>query len=111
MYRFAILLACSAGFFILLLSLFRTLTDVSELRTHYPRVIFDPRTEKADIEIVKQKPASWVSLKEVSPIAVAAIVISEDAAFWTHNGFDWSQMWDALETNLKPGGGAPSPSK
>jgi len=64
-------------------------------------VIYDPQTETAKVEVVRQRPTGWVSLQSISPIAWNAVVISEDAAFWTHNGFDWNQMWDAFETNLK----------
>ncbi|MGZ3650688.1 MAG: monofunctional biosynthetic peptidoglycan transglycosylase [Bdellovibrionota bacterium] len=101
MSRFAILLACSAGFFFLVFLGFRSATDVGELRTRYPRVLYDPQTETAKVEVVKQRPTGWVSLQNIAPIAWNAVVISEDAAFWTHNGFDWNQMWDAFETNLK----------
>ncbi len=103
MRRFALILACCAGFYLILFSLFRTFTDVGELRTHYPRVIYDSGEGTASVEVVKQKPPSWANLREISPIAVAAIVMSEDSAFWQHNGFDWDQLRDAMETNLKKG--------
>ena len=103
MRRFALIFACCAGFYFLLFLAFRTVTDVGELRTHYPRVIYDPKTESASVEVVRQRPPHWVNLHDISPIAVAAIVLSEDWAFWQHNGFDWNQLWDAMETNLKKG--------
>lgn len=103
MRRFALLFLCCAGFFFLLFQVFRSVTDVGELRTAYPHVVFDPKEETADIEIVKKRPVGWVSLGEVSPIASAAIVLSEDWAFWQHNGFDWDQVINAFETNLKKG--------
>jgi monofunctional biosynthetic peptidoglycan transglycosylase len=103
MLRFTLILASSVGFCFLLLAVFRAFTDVGELRTRYPHVVYDSKSHTSTMEIVKQRPAGWVSLKDVSPIAWNAIVISEDAAFWTHNGFDWSQMWDAFETNLHAG--------
>jgi len=103
MRRFALIFLCCAGFYFLLFLGFRTLTDVGELRTEYPRVTFDLKTETSSIEIVKKRPVGWVSLGEVSPIASAAIVLSEDWAFWQHNGFDWDQVIDAFQTNLKKG--------
>jgi monofunctional biosynthetic peptidoglycan transglycosylase len=39
----------------------------------------------------------------VSPVAVSAIVLSEDWAFYQHNGFDFQQMWDSFTTNLEKG--------
>lgn len=103
MRRFALLFACCAGFYFLLFLWFRTATDVSELRTQFPRVVYDRDSEEAKIEVVKQRPSNWVNLNQMSPIATAAIVLSEDWAFWQHNGFDWTQLWDAMETNLKAG--------
>jgi monofunctional biosynthetic peptidoglycan transglycosylase len=103
MRRFAIILACCAGFYLLLFSLFLSLTNVGELRTHFPRVVYEPESETAAVEIVRQRPTGWASLREISPIAAAAVVISEDSAFWQHNGFDWDQLRDAMETNLRKG--------
>jgi monofunctional biosynthetic peptidoglycan transglycosylase len=103
MLRFALILASSAGLFLLILALFRSVTDVGVLRTQYPRVQYDAKTGTSSVEIVKRRPSGWVSYGDVSPVARDAIVISEDAAFWTHNGFDWNQLWDAFETNLKKG--------
>jgi monofunctional biosynthetic peptidoglycan transglycosylase len=73
------------------------------LRTSYPRVVFNPVTKRARIEITKARPASWVGLGSVQPVAVAAIMLSEDWAFYQHNGFDFDQLWDAFTTNLKKG--------
>jgi monofunctional biosynthetic peptidoglycan transglycosylase len=101
--RFALILASSAIFCFLLLSLFRSVADVGILRTHFPKVVYDARTETSSVEIVKKAPPGWVAYSQISPIARDAIVISEDAAFWTHNGFDWNQLWDAFQTNLHKG--------
>lgn len=103
MLRFALILASSAGFCFILLTVFRVATDVGLLRTQFPHVLYDAKTDTATIEIRKSRPPGWTALKDVSVLARDAIVISEDAAFWTHNGFDWNQMWDAFETNLKKG--------
>lgn len=103
MRRFALILLSCAGFYFLLFLGFRSVTDVSELRTQFPKVNYDAKEKSSSIEIVKKRPPAWVSLGEVSPIAAAAIVLSEDWAFWQHNGFDWNQMIEAFETNLKQG--------
>ncbi len=103
MRRFAILLISCAGFFLLLFQIFRSVTDVGELRTSFPKVTYDAKAERSTIQIVKKRPPGWVSLGGVSPIAAAAIVLSEDWAFWQHNGFDWDQVIDAFKTNLEKG--------
>lgn len=103
MRKFLILLACCAGFYVLLFQVFRILTDVGELEKSFPKVVYDAKTKKSQIEIVKQAPPGWVSLGSVQTKAVAAIVLSEDWAFYQHNGFDWEQIWDAAQKNLETG--------
>ncbi len=87
----------------MLFQLFRVLTDVGSLRAEYPHVFYDKATKRDWIELKKTKPATWVPLGSVSNIATAAIVLSEDWAFYQHNGFDWEQIWDSFQTNLKEG--------
>ena len=41
----------------------------------------------------------WVSLSEISPHIVAAVIASEDNLFYQHNGFDWKEINIALEQN------------
>jgi monofunctional biosynthetic peptidoglycan transglycosylase len=103
MRRFLVIVACCAGFYILLFQAFRILTDVEVLKTEYPKVVYDPKDKSDSIEIVKKRPATWTSLGAVSPLAVAAIVLSEDWAFYQHSGFDWEQIRNSFETNLKQG--------
>ena len=55
------------------------------------------------IRALRQRPAAWAPLGSISKIAVAAIVLSEDWAFYQHNGFDWEQIQGALEKNWKTG--------
>lgn len=103
MRRFALILFLFFGFYYLVFHTFRVLTDVSALRTAYPHVLYDAAEKKASIEIVKNRPAGWAPLSSISPIAVSAVVLSEDWAFYQHNGFDFQQLWDSFHTNLKKG--------
>lgn len=103
MRRFALLLICFGGFYLLAFHMFRVLTDVGELRTSFVRVNYDPKEKAATAEIQKARPAGWTSLGAISPLAVSAIVLSEDWAFYQHNGFDFQQIWDSFTTNLKKG--------
>ncbi|NUM87746.1 MAG: transglycosylase domain-containing protein [Bdellovibrionales bacterium] len=77
------------------------ITDTSALATQYVQVVksgkeWEPR-------IMKARPAGWVRLGEVPAYTVAAILLSEDASFWTHNGFDLLETWNAFKTNLAKG--------
>lgn len=103
MRRFVLLALCFLGFYFFAFHMFRVLTDVGELRTSYPRVIYDAKEKTSTIEIQKARPPGWVGLGAVSPLAVSAIVLSEDWAFYQHNGFDIDQIWDSFTTNLKKG--------
>jgi monofunctional glycosyltransferase len=103
MRRFLLIVACCAGFYLLLFQAFRVLTDVQALKTEYPKVIYDAKAKTDSIEVVKKRPAYWTNLGSVSKLAVAAIVLSEDWAFYQHNGFDWEQIQNSVETNLKKG--------
>lgn len=103
MRKFLLILACCAGFYFLLFMGFRILTDVGELEESYPKVVYDAKTKTSRIEVVKKRPAGWTSLGAIRPVAVAAIVLSEDWAFYQHNGFDWEQIRNSIEKNLEQG--------
>ncbi len=44
---------------------------------------------------------SWVSLSQISPYLVHAVVIAEDDKFWGHKGFDLEAIRAALEKNIE----------
>jgi monofunctional biosynthetic peptidoglycan transglycosylase len=44
-----------------------------------------------------------VPLDRISPHLAAAVVLSEDAAFFGHSGFDWAEIRNAAEQNLRAG--------
>jgi monofunctional biosynthetic peptidoglycan transglycosylase len=46
---------------------------------------------------------TWVSLSEMSPSLQRAVVAAEDAAFFSHEGFDWDGIKVAMERNLEAG--------
>jgi len=45
----------------------------------------------------------WVSLSQISPYLVKAIIIAEDDKFWSHHGFDVDAIQNALEKNIEKG--------
>lgn len=97
-----VLLGCLAFYTAILIGI-RLLTDVGELSKQYAVVKYNPASKSSSIEIKKERPGYWTSLGAVSPIAVSAIMLSEDWAFYQHNGFDWQQIWDSFQTNLEKG--------
>lgn len=45
----------------------------------------------------------WVSMAQISPNIIKAVLIGEDDKFWNHDGFDVKGMEQALERTLKKG--------
>lgn len=55
--------------------------------------------ENRDMEITQK----WVSMSQISPNVIKAVLIGEDDKFWNHDGFDVKGMEQALERSLKKG--------
>lgn len=72
-------------------------TDVEKLLGHYP--VYDQKVQS--YKLVTQRPASWVSLSEVSKLARWAIVVSEDWAYYQHQGLDLKQIKIVIEESIK----------
>ncbi len=47
---------------------------------------------------------SYVQLKDISPYMIHAVIVAEDGSFYSHKGFDWKEIQESLEANLKAGG-------
>ena len=59
-----------------------------------------PRAKDGKAMRIRQQ---WVSLKRIAPALRQAVVTSEDDLFWKHDGFNFSQMYDALKRNWDKG--------
>jgi len=46
-------------------------------------------------------PKEWISIKDVSPQLVWAVLISEDWAFYQHSGVDWNQLNIVIQEGIK----------
>ncbi len=51
--------------------------------------------------IVGVKNHSWVSLNQVSPHIIDAVVAAEDDAFFQHDGFDFEELKNSIKADLK----------
>jgi membrane peptidoglycan carboxypeptidase len=47
--------------------------------------------------------AGWVPLFEISPYVATAVVVCEDANFWTHGGFNQKSIQDSIRDDLRTG--------
>lgn len=51
--------------------------------------------------IIGAKNRSWVPLNQTSPHLIAAVVASEDDAFFQHDGFDFDEIKNAIKTDIE----------
>jgi monofunctional biosynthetic peptidoglycan transglycosylase len=77
--------------------------DLKRLNHQYVEVDYQRAREKVFYEIVAKKPKEWRSLNQVSTHLRQAIIISEDALFYQHSGFDLQQIAIVLEESMKEG--------
>lgn len=68
--------------------------DVSKLQKEYPYISLSE--DDVDFEIRPGKPKGWVKLAEISKYGKWAIILSEDWAFYNHEGVDVQQIKVAL---------------
>ena len=86
--------------------LWATLPDPSPLARQNPRTtaLMEQRREEAR---AARRPfrirQEWVGIDGISRSLVDAVVLSEDARFFGHEGFDWEAIREAAEADLKEG--------
>jgi len=84
-------------------ALYPNIDDLKEIRP-IPTAFMEYRQdewadENRDMEITQK----WVSMSQISPNVIKAVLIGEDDKFWNHDGFDVTGMEQALERSLKKG--------
>ena len=80
--------------------------DVSKLKKMNPKKTSfmeyrEDQWQSKGKKLTSQK--RWVSLPNISPYLVKAIIIAEDDKFWSHHGFDMDAIQKALEKNIEKG--------
>ncbi len=76
-----------------------TLPDPSKLATENPAVTEVMREREKELRASGKKARRrqmWVGLQDVAPHAVDAVIVSEDAAFWMHEGVDYDELRKVL---------------
>lgn len=51
----------------------------------------------ADLVMLHMPHRTWVPLKRISPALIESVIVSEDSAFCSHYGFDWTQIGNNLD--------------
>jgi monofunctional biosynthetic peptidoglycan transglycosylase len=84
--------------------IYLTLPDVRVLRTQNPSTtaFIELRARQA-IEKGEQpkRVQRWVTYSRISPSLIRAVIVTEDAAFWQHDGVDFQALKESMEVNLE----------
>src|SRR5688572_5717044 len=73
--------------------------DVRRLRTANPETtaFMDLRVREARTTGEKpRKDQRWVPYRRISPNLVRAVLVTEDAKFWQHDGLDYEQIKESM---------------
>ncbi|HET7826243.1 MAG TPA: monofunctional biosynthetic peptidoglycan transglycosylase [Anaeromyxobacter sp.] len=87
-------------------ALWLALPDPAPLARENPRTtaLIEQRRAEARASRRPFRPAqAWVPLDRISPVLVKAVLASEDANFFGHDGIDWEAIRGAAEHDLKVG--------
>ena len=84
--------------------LWRSLPDPAPLARETPRttaLIEQRRTEAKERHRPFRPRQTWVRVEAISPRLVEAVIVSEDANFFGHDGIDWAAVRAAADHDLK----------
>jgi monofunctional glycosyltransferase len=83
-----------------------TLPDVRSLKTQNPSstAFMDLRAREAAARGAHPRRVhQWVSYNRISPELKRAVLVAEDDAFWQHEGVDFEQLQESIETDWSRG--------
>jgi monofunctional biosynthetic peptidoglycan transglycosylase len=86
--------------------LFVTLPDVRKLKTANPPTTAFIELRAREARARREQPRrvqQWVPYSRISPNLVRAVLLTEDAKFWQHDGLDYEQIKESMEVNLERG--------
>jgi monofunctional biosynthetic peptidoglycan transglycosylase len=84
-----------------------TTPDVRSLRTAQPNDTAFMRLRREEASAAGRPfrtSQRWVSYKQISPALTRAVLVTEDAAFWQHDGLDYDEIRASIERGLATGG-------
>ena len=77
--------------------------NVATLKSTYPVVHHVGKVQPDRVSFQRLRPSSWTALSEISRVAVGAIIVSEDWAFYQHKGYDPNQIKTAMQDSWEEG--------
>jgi monofunctional biosynthetic peptidoglycan transglycosylase len=101
-----VLVAIVAALFGYAAYVYLTIPDVRPLRTKNPETtaFIELRAKEARARGEKaRRQQRWVPYARISPQLVRAVLVTEDSAFWQHDGLDYQQIKESMEVNLERG--------
>jgi monofunctional biosynthetic peptidoglycan transglycosylase len=99
-----VLAAILGGAFAYTAYIYLTLPDVRPLRTSNPKTtaFMELRAREAhDRGMADVRDRRWVPYARISPNLKRAVIVTEDSAFWQHEGIDYAQLREAMEENIE----------
>jgi monofunctional biosynthetic peptidoglycan transglycosylase len=92
--------------FVTVAYIYLTLPDVRVLRTQNPATsaFMELRARDAHAQGKPiQRDQHWVPYSRISANLKKAVIVTEDSAFWQHEGIDYEQLRESMETNWERG--------
>jgi monofunctional biosynthetic peptidoglycan transglycosylase len=86
--------------------IYLTLPDVRPLRDGIPTTtaFMELRARQAhDRGLPERREWMWVPYARLSPNLKKAVIVTEDGAFWQHDGMDYEQLRESIEVNWERG--------
>ena len=99
-------IAAAAIGFSFLAYLYLTLPDIRSLASENPETtaFIELRASQAHAEgKMARRDQRWVSYEQISQNLKRAVLVSEDSAFWQHDGVDMEQLKASIEKDLERG--------
>lgn len=81
----------------------REFPDVAILNQRYPQVLYQGVKQPIKVKLVNSPPPGWTRIDQIAKPAMGAVVVSEDWAFFAHDGFDANQLKEAIQEDLSEG--------
>jgi monofunctional biosynthetic peptidoglycan transglycosylase len=99
-----VLVALLAVLFVYGAYVFLTLPDVRQLRTGNPKTtaFMEVRAREARQRgVPPRRVQQWVPYARLAPNLIRAVLLTEDAKFWKHDGLDYEQIRESVEVNIE----------
>jgi monofunctional glycosyltransferase len=101
-----VLLIVLAGSFAYAAYVYLTTPDVRALRTANPETTAFMELRAREAEARGEKPRKvhrWANYGRISSNLKRAVLVTEDSAFWQHDGIDLEQIKESMEINIERG--------